>query len=211
MNDDTTLSEEEVMVRETARKFWRRIADEAGARDGEDPKAIPRCGSRRRSCWQDWHCRKIRRREMPLTYLAWLEEVGRAIAPLPLHSTVSRLCRGARRNEALCSRCAGVAAGDAVLTWLSTNRIRCWCRKRCNARRWRRDDFVINGNKLFVDNYVVADHCLVVCRTAPRRRRAPDLFLVDTKSAACRRRRLLASPRQDDEVKFQNVRVPKAT
>ena len=106
-----------------------------------------------------------------------------------------------------------VAAGDAVLTWAfhEQNPLLVPEAVQCQAVA-DGDDFVINGNKLFVDNYVVADHCLVVCRTAP----ASDadagltLFLVDTKSAG-----LLASPLVSlakdkmSEVKFQNVRVPK--
>jgi alkylation response protein AidB-like acyl-CoA dehydrogenase len=75
------------------------------------------------------------------------------------------------------------------------------------------DHFVLNGTKLFVDNFVAADQCLVACRTAAGSKGAAglSLFLVDTKSAGLSHTPLvtLAKDKQS-EVVFENVRVPRA-
>jgi alkylation response protein AidB-like acyl-CoA dehydrogenase len=154
---------------------------------------------------------------MPLTYLGLvLEEVGRALAPLPLHSTVVAALTISRdaTEEVRAAILPGVVAGDTVLTWafneqdprLLPESVHCKAVADGN-------DFVINGTKLFVDNYVAADHCLVVCRTAPA---AADnaglsLFVVDTTSAGLSQVPFvtLAKDKQS-EVRFDNVRVPKA-
>jgi alkylation response protein AidB-like acyl-CoA dehydrogenase len=75
------------------------------------------------------------------------------------------------------------------------------------------DDFVINGTKLFVDNFHVADRCLMVCRTAPGStdNEGLSLFLLDPRSSGISNVPLttLAKDKQS-EVVFTNVRVPKA-
>jgi len=141
--------------------------------------------------------------------------VGRALAPLPLHSTVvAALTIASDANEELRSAILpGVAAGDTVLTWAfhEQNPLLVPEAVQCRAVA-EGDGFVINGSKMFVDNYVAADHCLVVCRTAPASaaNAGLSLFLVDTKSAGLSPVPLvtLAKDRQS-EVRFDKVRVPR--
>jgi len=71
-------------------------------------------------------------------------------------------------------------------------------------------DFVLDGSKMFVDNYVAADHCLVVCRTAAAStaNAGLSLFLVDTKSAGLSQVPLVTIAKdKQSEVRFENVRV----
>lgn len=217
---DTTLSEEEVMIRETARKFLEAHCPTKLVREMEkDPKGYPP------ALWKQaadlgWQGLALPEQyggsAMPLTYMGLvLEEVGRALAPLPLHSTVVAALAVARDgSEEVCSAILpGVAAGDAVLTWafheqnpqLVPEAVQCQAVADGN-------DFVINGRKMFVDSYVVADHCLVVCRTAPASaaNAGLTLFLVDTKSAGLAQVPLVSLAKDKmSEVTFKDVRVPK--
>jgi alkylation response protein AidB-like acyl-CoA dehydrogenase len=217
---DTTLNEEEVMIRETARKFLEAHCPTKLVREMEkDPKGYPPALWKQVADlgWQGLALpEKYGGSAMPLTYLGLvLEEVGRALAPLPLHCTVvSALAVARDGSEALCSEVLPpVAAGDAVLTWafheqnpqLIPDAVQCQAVADGN-------DFVLNGTKLFVDNFVVADHCLVVCRTAPasNANAGLTLFLVDTKSAGLSEVPLVSLAKDKmSEVTFKNVRVPK--
>jgi alkylation response protein AidB-like acyl-CoA dehydrogenase len=74
-------------------------------------------------------------------------------------------------------------------------------------------DFVINGTKMFVDNFRVAEQCLVAVRTAPAtdRNQGISLLLVDTNSPGITQVDLttLAKDKQS-RVTFAGVRVPAA-
>ena len=75
------------------------------------------------------------------------------------------------------------------------------------------DDFVLNGTKLFIRDAHVADYMTVAARTK-KGKNAEDgvtLFIVDAKSAGISNTELktIASDKQC-EVKFENVKVPKA-
>jgi alkylation response protein AidB-like acyl-CoA dehydrogenase len=155
--------------------------------------------------------------DLPLVYLGLiLEEAGRALAPVPLHSTMTAALTIAadgteeQRQEIL----PAVAEGNMILTWAFNEADP---RLRPEAVQTQAvaegNDFVINGTKLFVDNAHVADRCLVVCRTAPAsaENAGLSLFLVDPKSAGISFTTLttLAKDKQS-EVTFTNVRVPRA-
>ena len=154
---------------------------------------------------------------MPLTYLAIImEEAGRAIAPVPFHSTIAAaLAIGEhgteeQRREIL----PAVSRGDMILTWALTEtdpRLR--PQGVSLEAREEGDDLVLSGTKMFVDSFSVADKCLVVCRT---REESPEnegltVVLVDTGSSGISYNPLvtLAKDRQC-RVTFDNVRVPKA-
>ena len=154
---------------------------------------------------------------LPLTYLGIiLEEMGRYLAPLPVHSTITAALTIAedgteeQRQEYLPS----VANGDSIMTWAFTEQNPRFVPGAINAQATADgDDFIINGTKLFVDNFIVADKCLVVCRTASASsdNEGISLFLVDTNSAGISQISLLTMAKdKQSEVTFDNVRVPKA-
>src|SRR5450759_1622134 len=108
----------------------------------------------------------------------------------------------------------GVAAGDTVLTWAFTEADPRLLPETIKAQAVADgDSYVINGTKMFVDNFVVAAHCLVACRTAAASAAngGLTLFLVDTKTAGLSQTPLITLAKDRvSEVKLTNVRVPKA-
>ncbi|MHB8574252.1 MAG: acyl-CoA dehydrogenase family protein [Dehalococcoidia bacterium] len=125
----------------------------------------------------------------PLTHLGLiLSEVGRAAAPLPLHSTMVAALTIAEagseaQRQAILPR---VVNGELILTWsvIEADPRLAAANVHCEATP-RGDGFRINGTKLFVDNFNVAGACLVACRTAPVSADTAgiSLFLIDTAAA----------------------------
>ena len=218
---DVLLTEEEKMVRDSAREFFEAECSTTLVREMEtDPKGYPPALWRKAAelGWQGMALpEKYGGQDLPLVYLGLIfAEVGRAMAPLPLHSTVVAALTIAKdgteaQREAILP---AVARGDAVLTWAFTERDPRFLPETIRTQAVASGDhFVINGTKLFVDNFVAADQCLVACRTAPgsKGNDGLSLFLVDTKSPGLSHVPLvtLAKDKQS-EVVFENVRVPRA-
>jgi len=218
---DTTLTEEETMIRQSARRFLEAECNPRLVREMEkDPKGYPP-ELWRKAADLGWQGLALPEAyggsDMPLVYLGLvLEEVGRALAPLPLHSTVvAALALADAGTEA--QRAAvlpRVAAGETVLTFAyyehDPRLVPAGVQARAVADG---EDFVLNGSKRFVDNFAAADFCLVACRTgdAGAGSEGLSLLLVDTRSDGVADIPLitLAKDRQS-EVTFRNVRVPKA-
>ncbi len=154
---------------------------------------------------------------MPLTYLAIIiEEAGRAIAPVPFHSTMAAALTIAEHgtDEQKRELLPAVSRGDLILTWALTEtdpRLRPEG-VRLEARE-DGDDLVLSGIKMFVDSFSVADKCLVVCRTSEKspENKGLTVVLVDTGSSGISYNPLvtLAKDRQC-RVTFDNVRVSRA-
>ena len=212
---DTTLGEEEVMIRESARKFLEAKCPTKLVRAMEkDEKGYPP------ELWKEaaelgWQGLALPEEyggsALPLTYLGLvMQEVGRALAPLPLLSTVSAaLTLAAYGDKALCETVLPkVVTGDCILTWAFTEQDPRYLPETVRLSAVADgDDFVLNGTKLFVENFVVADLCLVVCRTSDS---GLSVYLVDAGSPGISHRPLttLAKDKQS-EVTFTNVRVPR--
>jgi alkylation response protein AidB-like acyl-CoA dehydrogenase len=153
---------------------------------------------------------------LPLVYLGLvLQEVGRAVAPLPLHSTAVAALTIARdgcrvQREAILP---AVAAGDKILTWASVESDGRYVPSTVQTTAVANgDDFIINGTKLFVDNFAVADHCLVVCRTDNGHGKGGlSLFLVDAQTPGITHTPLVTTAKdKQSEVVFSDVRVSAA-
>ena len=154
---------------------------------------------------------------LSLTYLGLiLEEIGRAIAPVPLHSTavpaltIAREGTEEQRRELL----PQVSRGDLLLTWAFNEEDPRFLPHTVHTEAIPDgDDFILTGTKMFVDNFNVADKCLVVCRTdaASEAGAGLSLFLVDTNSDGMSHTPLttLAKDKQS-KVFLDHVRVPKA-
>ena len=153
---------------------------------------------------------------MPLTYLAIImEEAGRAIAPVPFHSTmVPALTVAAHgtegQREEILPR---VSSGDLVMTWAFSETDPRYLPQAVKIEALDDGDhFVLNGNKMFVDNFDAAEKCLVVCRTseASSDNQGLSLLLVDTRSPGISHTPLttLAKDKQS-RVTFDRVRVPR--
>ena len=154
---------------------------------------------------------------LSLTYLGLiLEEIGRAIAPVPLHSTavpaltIAREGTEEQRQELL----PQVSRGDLLLTWAFNEEDPRFLPHTVHTEAIPDgDDFILTGTKMFVDNFNVAEKCLVVCRTdaASEAGAGLSLFLVDTNSDGISHTPLttLAKDKQS-KVFLDHVRVPKA-
>ncbi len=152
---------------------------------------------------------------LPVSYLALiLEECGRAIAPVPFHSTATAALAVARygsdeQKQAILPR---VARGDLIMTWAAQERDP---RMRSDAIQCRGevegDSLVISGVKHFVDNFSAAELMVMAVRTAAP---ADDsagitLVIVPTNSAGIAETRLttLAKDSQS-KLALDGVRVP---
>ena len=218
---DVLLTEEEKMVRDSAREFFEAECSTTLVREMEtDPKGYPPALWRKAAelGWQGMALpEKYGGQDLPLVYLGLIfAEVGRAVAPLPLHSTVVAALTIVKdgseaQREAILP---AVVRGDVVLTWAFTEQDPRFLPDAIHMQAVASGDhFVLSGTKLFVDNFVAADQCLVTCRTAPGSKgdAGLSLFLVDAKSAGLSHTPLvtLAKDKQS-EVVFENVRVPRA-
>jgi len=218
---DVLLTEEEKMVRDSAREFFEAECSTTLVREMEtDPKGYPPALWRKAAelGWQGMALpEKYGGQDLPLVYLGLIfAEVGRAVAPLPLHSTVVAALTIAKdgseaQREAILP---AVVRGDVVLTWAFTEQDPRFLPDAIHMQAVASGDhFVLSGTKLFVDNFVAADQCLVACRTASGSKgdAGLSLFLVDTKSPGLSHTPLvtLAKDKQS-EVVFTNVRVPRA-
>ena len=217
---DVLLNEDEKMIRETAREYLEAECTPALVRQMEkDPKGYPPEMWKKAAelGWQGMALpEKYGGLDLPLVCLGLImEEAGRALAPLPLHSTVVAALALANdgndvQREAVLP---GVASGEVIMTWSFQEQDPRLLPETVKTQAVADgDEFVINGTKLFVDNFVAADLMVVACRTASASKgnEGLSLFLMDTKSAGISQAALvtLAKDRQS-EVAFNNVRVPK--
>ncbi len=154
---------------------------------------------------------------LPLTYLGLvMQEVGRAMAPIPLHSTaVTSLAIQKAGTQAQCqSVLPGVCEGKTILTWAFSEQDPRFLPETVHTTAVAEGDhFVITGKKLFVDNFAASNQILVACRTAPTsaNNAGLSLFLIDSNAAGITHTRLRTLAKdQQCEVMFEQVRVPKA-
>ena len=154
---------------------------------------------------------------LPITYLGLiLQEVGRVMAPVPLHSTMVAALTIAeegsdqQKKEIL----PAVSDGNMVLTWAVHERDARLIPEAMELEaKADGDGWVLNGTKMFVDNFVVAGRCLVAARTSPASssNQGISLFLVDTNGNGVNQTALstLAKDKQS-RVDFNDHRIEKA-
>jgi alkylation response protein AidB-like acyl-CoA dehydrogenase len=152
--------------------------------------------------------------ELPLTYLGLImQEAGRVLAPVPLHSTmvaaltVAEAGSDQQKQDIL----PAVSDGGMVLTWgIAERDPRLIPEAMTMEAASDGDGWVLNGTKMFVDNFVVAQRCLVAARTAPASdsNQGISLFLVDTNGTGVNQTALttLAKDKQS-RVDFKDHRV----
>ncbi|HXJ80830.1 MAG TPA: acyl-CoA dehydrogenase family protein [Candidatus Methylomirabilis sp.] len=219
---DLLLTDEEKMLRHTAREFLEAECPTTLVREMEtDAKGYPPLLWRKVAelGWQGMALpEKYGGQDLPLVYVGLiLQEAGRALVPLPLHSTVAAALTIASEGTEAQRQAVlpAVAGGESVLTWAFTEEDPRFLSETIRTHAvGDGEHFVINGRKLFVDNFVAADQCLVACRTAPASQGLGglSLFLVDTASPGLSQIPLvtLAKDKQS-EVVFDNVRVSRSS
>ena len=157
---------------------------------------------------------------LPVTYLGLiLEECGRAIAPVPFHSTATAALAVANHgsDEQKQSILPRVARGDLIMTWAVQEQDP---RLRADAVQCRGevdgDSLVINGIKHFVDNFSAAELVVMAVRTAAPSSEGSTsdnagitLAIVPSNSAGITETRLttLAKDSQS-KIELNDVRIP---
>ncbi len=218
---DVLPSEEELMMKNLAREFLEAECPPLLAREMEKDEAGYSLELWTKMAALGWLGTSVPEayggQGLPLTYLGLiLEEVGRAIAPVPFHSTVvpaltiAEYGSGAQKQEVL----PRVSQGNIIMTWAFQEPDPRLTPEAVQTQAVAEgDEFVITGTKMFVDNFNVAEKCLVACRTSPASgtNHGLSLFLVDTNAAGIVQTALttLAKDKQS-KVDFNRVRVPKS-
>jgi alkylation response protein AidB-like acyl-CoA dehydrogenase len=218
---DILMNDDERMIAESARQFLEAECPTTLVRAMEaDPLGYPK------DLWEKvaelgWQgmClpESVGGSAMPLVYLGLvLNEAGRALAPLPLHSTaVAALTIARDGTESQQTKyLPDVVAGKSVLTWaFSEQDPRLIPDAVQMSAKAQGDEFVLNGKKLFVDNFVAADRILVVARTTAKSKGEDGLtlFIVDAKAKGLSDTPLITLAKdKQSEVTFKDVRVSKS-
>ena len=219
---DTLLTEEEQMLKNAAREFLEAQCppDLARAMETDELGYSPELWRQMAELgWQGLALpEQYGGQGLPLTYLGLLfEEAGRAIAPVPLHSTlVPALTITADGTEEQRQQILpAVAQGNLVMTWaLLENDPRYVAESIHMEAKPDGDGFVLRGEKKFVENFEASQKCLVVCRTSPASNAGGgiSLFLVDTDAPGISTTPLVTIAKdKQSNVRFENVRVPKTS
>ena len=151
---------------------------------------------------------------LPLTYMGLiLVEAGRVLAPVPLHSTtvaaltISSDGTEQQKQDILPS----VSNGDMVLTWAIAARApRLIPEAMPLVATADGNGWVLNGTKMFVDNFIVAHRCLVAARTSPASdaNQGISLFLVDPNGTGVSQTALLTLAKdKQSRVDFKDYRI----
>lgn len=218
---DTLLNEEEEMLKNLAREFLEGECPPGLVREMEkDPLGYPP------DLWKQmadlgWVGLAIPEQYggqgAPLTHLGLiLEEAGRHLAPVPLHSAMTAALTVASDGTEQQKRdiLPKVASGNLILTWALLEQDPRYVAEGIHTdAREDGDSYVLNGTKMFVDNFEASDTVLVVARTAPDdgNNGGITLFLVDTHDGGSTNTPLVTTAKdRQSEVKFENVRVPKS-
>jgi len=151
---------------------------------------------------------------LPLTYLGLIvQEAGRVLAPVPLHSTMvaALTIAEAGSDQQKQDILPAVSDGGMVLTWGVAERDPRLIPEAMTLQATADGDgWVLNGTKMFVDNFVVAQRCVVAARTsaASDANQGISLFLVDTNGTGVDQTALttLAKDKQS-RVDFKDHRV----
>ena len=218
---DVLLTDEQTMVRDTARAFLEAECPPALVRRMEkDPKGYcPDLWAKAADLgWQGIALPEAHGGSgLPLVYLGLiLQEVGRHVAPMPLHaSTTAALALAEAAGPDLAGAVLpGVTAGETILTFavqetdprLDPSAIRLTARAEGGS-------YVLDGAKMFVDGFPAARHVLVLARTAEPApgREGLSLFLVDTDAAGLSEVPLVSTAKdRHSKLVFDGVRVPAA-
>ena len=208
---DVLPDEQESLIRETAREFFAAEATPALIRACE--KDVDKYSPELWKEFADLGWLGVSLPEacggqgLPLTYAGLvLEEAGRHIAPIPLHSTmVAALVIARHGSPAQRDLLRQVIAGEMLLSFAVQGRDGVWT-ETPKGLTGRRDGgtVVLDGERSFVDNFRIAHKFLVLFELDGK----PCAVLIDTTLAGIERVDLVTTAKDAQSlVKFNGVRV----
>ena len=219
---DLGLSEEQELLKNAARDFLEKECPESHVREMEEDEKGYSPELWKKMAEQQWQGLMIPDQYggTGMTYLDLViltEEFGRALVPGPFIPTavggaIALLEAGsdAQKEEYL----PKIASGEQVWTLAFTEPTARFDAEGVELEaKADGDNFILNGTKLFIRDAHVSDYMTVVART--KKGEDPEsgitVFIVETKSTGISNTVLktIASDKQC-EVKFENVKVPKA-
>ena len=215
---DILPSEEEQLLKNAAREFLEAEVSTALVREMElDENGYPP------ALWQQmadlgWLGLAIPEQYggqgLPLTYMGLvMEELGRVLAPVPLHSTMVAALTIAESGSEEQKRelLPAVCSGSMVMTWAVIERDpRLIPSAIVQQTQPDGEGWILNGEKMFVDNFNVARSCLVAARTAPASddNEGISLFLIDPNGVGVSQTPLVTIAKdKQSRVSLNNVRV----
>ena len=154
---------------------------------------------------------------LPMTYLGMvMEELGRVLAPVPMHSTMVAALTIAETGTEEQKRdlLPAVCTGDMVMTWAVIEKDpRLIPSAIMDQAQPDGEGWILSGAKMFVDNFNVSRRCLVAVRTAPasESNEGISLFLVDPNGSGVSQTPLVTIAKdKQSRVTFDHVRVSPA-
>jgi alkylation response protein AidB-like acyl-CoA dehydrogenase len=219
---DVGLSEEQELLKNFARDFLEKECPEKHVREMEEDEQGYSPELWKKMAEQGWQGLVVPPEQGGtgmgfIDLIILMEEFGRALVPGPFIPTVVggaiALLEGgsdAQKQQYL----PKIASGEQIWTLAFTEPSARFDAEGVELEaKEDGDSYVLNGTKLFIRDAHVSDHMTLVARTA-KGASAEDsitLLVVDSKSAGISHTQLktIASDKQC-EVKFENVRVPKA-
>jgi len=217
-NMDILPSEEEQLLKNAAREFLEAEVSTALVREMElDDNGYPP------ALWQPMAAlgwlglalpEQYGGQGLPLTYMGLvMEELGRVLAPVPLHSTMVAALTVAESGSEEQKRdlLPAVCSGSMVMTWAVIERDpRLIPSAIVQQTQPDGEGWILNGEKMFVDNFNVARSCLVAARTAPASddNEGISLFLIDPNGVGVSQTPLVTIAKdKQSRVSLNNVRV----
>lgn len=144
-----------------------------------------------------------------------MAETGRVLAPVPFHSTMTAaLALSDFGSETLKQKILPlVADGNQILTWaFSEEDPRYLAETIATTGEIKGDNLILNGTKMFVDNFEASDQILIVCRTStePDPKKGITVCIADTTHSGFTNIPMttIAKDKQS-RVLINNVEIPK--
>ena len=210
---DVMLNSDEASIKEVARDILGDLATPALARDAETDPLGYSAKLWREVAALDWIglClpESVGGQGFPVHAAGLLlEEVGRFVAPIPLHSTLTAALTIARHgSDELAARVLpAVCRGESILTVAFQERRSTRTGQRSSTTATRDgDEYVLTGVKHFVDNFAAAARCVVAAADG----QGVSLFVIDTDLPGISHTPLVTLAKdQQSKVRFDHVRVP---
>ena len=216
---DLGLTEEQEILKNTARDFLEKEAPEAYVRQMEEDERGYSPEVWKKMADQGWQGIIIPEEYGGVGFgfldlIVLLEEFGRALVPGPFIPTMvaaTAILEGGSEEQKQ-QWLPRIASGDVIATLAFTEPSARFDAEGVELRAEKSgENYTLNGTKLFVPDAHVADLMVVVARTGGQGEQGISLFLVDAKASGITTEVLktIASDKQC-EVRFENVSVPAA-